>query len=311
MPSLDLPVYERTSLDNSILSTLGRCPRLAFFNYHLCRSARAKNYPINFGVAFHKFAETLEQLYINWVLEEGQELEKVKGVLFTAAFAVATAKWEDPPLEHKKSYLDLGRLSKNCKDMFERWEREKESGIFEVIGTETAFELPLPSGRNFSGRLDQPLLWNNRAWIRDWKTVSRRPKNGDYRAKYNPDHQFTGYTWGFGKLANRTIDGVLVDTYHNIKSSGPNFDRTPCSRTNSDIKQWLEFVEDGCDEWERRVESGKWPMRTAACDDWGGCYFRSCCNEGAWRDIESWLKEHTIYSVWDPMRPEREEGLPE
>ena len=308
MPSLDLPVLDRKSLDNSILSTMGRCPRLAYFNYYLCRAARAENYPINFGVAFHKFMEMLEQLYATWILGEEQDFEKVKGILYAAALAVASKDWNDPPLEHKKSYLDLSRLQKNCEEQFDRWVREKDSGVFTIIGTETAFELPLPSGRLFSGRLDQILQWNRRFWIRDWKTVSRK---GDWALKFNPDHQFTGYSWGAEHLSGQTIDGAIVDVVHNIKGSGPNFFRELCSRTKADKKQWLVWVEDSWDEWEMRVEEDRWPMRTAACDDWGGCYFRKCCREGSWRDIESWLKQHTIHSVWDPMNPEREEGLPE
>ena len=306
--TLTLPVHGRRGLDNSILSTHGRCPRLDLFNYHLCRSHRVRNYPIEYGVAYHAFRETLELLYIKWVVEDGQTLDVAMPGLYTSAFAVATKTWEDPPLEHKKGYLDLGRLRKACEESFRTWVDEKKQGFYKIVGTETAFELPLPSGRLFTGRLDQILEWNGRLWIRDFKTVGRKD---NWKLRYNPDHQFTGYVWAASQLSGRPIDGVIVDIVYNIKTKGPEFHPTLASRTQDDIDNWIEWVEYEYDNRERCIETGVWPMRTSSCNNYAGCYFRECCSLGSWRAMEEWLLERTIWSVWDPLEPEREEGLPE
>lgn len=313
MPSLSLPVLNRTRLDNSILGTLNRCPRLAFYNYYLCRSARVENYPINFGTATHTFMETLETLYMQWILEDEKGLEDCSLLLYEASCAVALKGWVDPPLEHAKSYLATDRLLETFEELFTFWKNEKNGTSFRVIGAETPFELPLPSGRMFCGKLDQLVEWNGRLWVRDWKTTSRKPskKGGGWKALYSPDHQFTGYIWASQKLSGRTVDGAIIHVVYNIKTMGPEFYPTLANRTSGDIDHWITWVEDSWDEWERRVETDSWPMNTTACGDWAGCFFRDCCGKGNWSAIERWLEERTIYSVWDPLNPEREEGLPE
>ncbi len=305
--TLSLSVHKRRGLDNSVLSTHGRCPRLDLFNYHLCRSHRVRNYPIEYGTGYHTFRETLEQLYNQWVIKEERPLDDNLILLYETAFAVATKEWEDPPLEHKKSYLDLGRLRKACEESFKMWVDEKKQGYYKIIGSETSFEIPLPSGRLFTGKMDQLLEWNGRLWIRDFKTLGRKE---DWKLKFNPDHQFTGYVWAAEQLSGRAVDGVIVDIVYNIKTKGPEFHPVLANRTAEDIENWLEWVEHEYDNRERAIETGVWPMRTSSCNDYAGCFFRTCCSLGSWKAMEEWLLEKTIWSVWDPLEPEREEGLP-
>lgn len=345
MPPISLPVLERDYLDNSILSTLGRCPRLAFYNYRLARASRNTSFPINFGNAYHTFRESLERSYMKLVLEDGMLFEDAKTLCYETAVAMALKGWEDPPLEHRKGYLDEGRLMKTFSEAYENWQTEKIQGRYKIIGTETPFCLPLPrvlchscfqwsepqreAGRwvegnrggrcphcderdlhteYFAGKLDQITVWNRQVWIRDWKTVGRKD---NWSAKYSPDHQFTGYAWAARHLSGRRITGAIIDVVYNIKTKGPEFHPTLANRTSNDIEMWLEWV-----EWEyalyRRCEAtGVWPMRTTACGDWGGCFFRDACNTGSWTSIERWLEQRTIASVWDPLHPEEEKGLPE
>lgn len=327
--SLSLPVHKRTSLDNSILSSTGRCPRLAYYNYHLCRATRTENYPINFGVAYHEFRDSLEKLYQQWVVEEGEDFDEIIDRFWSVAWSLATKTWVDPPVEHKKSYLDFSRLRSSCEEAFDVWQEEKRLGYYKVIQSETAFQLPLPRRlchecyqwttskrccnfdthqEFFTGRLDQIIEWNGRLWIRDFKTVGRKE---DWDSKFNPDHQFTGYVWAGKSLSGRAVDGVIIDIVYNIKTKGPEFHPTLANRTNDDIQNWLEWFEFEYANYRRFEATDSWPMRTSACGDYGGCFFRRCCNSGSWDSIEHWLEENTIYSVWDPLNPEREEGLPE
>lgn len=328
-----LPTITRSGYDNSILGTHGRCPRLDLYDYHLGRVGRGNNYPINFGIAYHSFRETLEKLYLKWVIEETKSIDSVKKLLYQTSWAVASKEWTDPPIEHKKSYLDLTRLEIVCEESFESWLGEKARGAMKVIATETAFDLPLPRKlcrrcwewsdpeytlclrcggplftEYFQGRFDQILEWNRRLWVRDFKTVGRRE---DWRAKFSPAHQFTGYTWAAQILSGRRIDGVIAEVVYNTKTMGPEFHPTFASRSANDIEMWLEWVEFETANRRRAEATDIWPMRTTACGDYGGCFFRECCNLGNWSSIETWLEDKTIHSVWDPLNPEREEGIPE
>lgn len=337
--SLSLPILAREAIDNSIGSTINRCPRLAFYNYALNRSPVKRDYPISFGSAYHVFREELEKLY----RADSSKLDELRRLtLFESAFAIATKGWEDPPVEHKKSYLDKTRLRETCLAVFEdSWVPEKENGYYKVISTEAPFQLELPevwrcsqwtkcdykwrtihdhSGRacpkcgaplerrRFLGRIDQVIEWNGRLWMRDFKTTGRKV---DFNKKYNPDHQFTGYTWAAQKLSGRAVDGAIIDIAYNTKTKGPEFYPTIASRSSGDIEHWLEWIHDTFDEWEARIRSGIWPMNTMACDMYGECTFRRACASGSWVAIEEELKAHTVHSVWDPLNPDDEEGLPE
>ena len=306
---LSLPVLKRTYLDNSILETVARCPRLGYFNYVINRASRGTNYPIQYGVAYHKFRETIEALYIDWVGKEGQSLDDVQKLIYTTAWAVCTKDWKDPPLEHKKSYLDIGRLERACVQSYKDWILEKQHGHYIVIGNETGFTLPLPSGRVFAGRIDQVLEWNQRLWLRDFKTIGRMDR--DLKAKFTPGHQFTGYTWAQSQLSNRAVEGVIIDVVYNIKSKGPEFHPTLATRSSFDIQLWLEWVEHEYDNYQMFWERGMWPMKTSACGDYGGCFFKKCCNSGSNSSMEQWLQDFTIESVWDTLNPEQEKGIPQ
>ena len=304
---ITLPTLERKGLDNSVLEANARCPRLALNNYHLNRAVRTINYPIQFGVAYHDFRNILEKLYIEWVMEGDKDLGQMGVMLYETSLAIATKDWEDPPLEHKKGYLDLGRLKKTFAEAFESWVEEKKANYYTIVSTEAPFELPLPSGRLLTGKIDQVLEWNGRLWIRDFKTLGRKD---DWKLKFNPNHQFTGYVWAAQQLSGRRIEGVIIDVVYNIKTKGPEFYSVTANRSAADIENWLEWVEYEYDLYENQVKTKIWPMKTSACGDYGGCYFRECCNLGSWNSMEKWLLEKTIHSVWDPLNPEREEGLP-
>jgi len=311
MPPLSLPVFRREKLDNSILSCLNRCPRLCFFNYVLNRASCGKSWPIQYGVAYHKFRETLEKLYFSWCVTDGKDLEEVSSMIYETSLAMALKDWENPPLEHTKSYLDESRITKACHMGFESWKANKISGNMKILHSEMPFELPLPSGRIFCGRMDESIEWNNRLWIGDYKTLGRKPKGGNWKGKFNPDHQFSGYVWAGQELSGRRIDGVIVSIVYNVKATGPEFHTALATRTKEDLGHWHEWVEDSYDLYERYFEKDSWPMNTTACDDWGGCFFRNCCNAGQWSAIEQWLLDNTLESHWDPLDPDKEKGLPE
>lgn len=310
MPPTSLPVFDRRSVDNSVLSTLCRCPRLTFYNYRLCRAGTKVNYPIQFGDRYHVFRDILEKVYIETVLNQERDFtDELSSQLYKLSEARALDGFNDPPLEHRRSYLDTSRLIETMRAAHDGWEDEKRRNVYTVVSTETPFEVELPSGRPFAGKIDQILEWNNRLWIRDFKTTSYKP-NTDSET-YNPDHQMTGYVWAAQQLSGRKIAGVIVDTVYNIKTKGPIFKPVLASRNSADISHWLDWVEDQYDEWVRRCEEERWPMRTTACGDYGGCFFREPCNSGDWSTIERWLKANTVESHWDPLHPEEEVGLPE
>lgn len=338
---ITLPILTREEgLDNSISGLLGRCARKTFYTYAVNRATSGRDYPISFGSAYHLYRETLEKVFRT---EIKKGINKVNWLTcFEKSRDVTLENWEDPPLEHKKSYLDRLRLTTTMEKIFPIWKEEKLSGSLIVLSSEAPFQLPLPGWlrcskwtecdyvtqemdrthcpncdvpgkrvvlkpRQFMGKIDQIVEWNKRIWMRDFKTKNRKV---DYSAAYNPNHQMTGYTWGASLLSGgRRVDGAIIDIVYNTKEKGPEFYPTLASRNEGDVLHWLEWAHDKADEWERRIRSGIWTMQTDECDRFGFCRFQRACNTGNWASIEEWLELNTIHSVWDPRNPEDEEGI--
>lgn len=305
MTKIQLPVVGREILDNSILRTFGRCPRLAFYRYVLNRAPRDRNYSTSFGAAYHKYREYLERIYQSVVSKEGDNWKKSAHKIHALALNVALKDWVDPPAEHHKSFLDRGRLQQTCEAAFEVWYQEKLRGIIQVLSVpEVAFDLTLPSGHRYGGRIDQIILWNNKLWVRDFKTTTWLPRKGSnvkaaLRDLYEPDHSFTGYVWAAQALSGRPVEGVFLEIVYNTQNHGPEIIQTLSTRTEFHINQFLEWAEFECSNWQKAMSEGKFVMRTSACNDYGGCYFRDACRLSSWNQIEQWLSENTVEENWD------------
>jgi len=61
--------------------------------------------------------------------------------------------------------------------------------------------------------------------------------------------------------------------------------------------------------WSRVEELGylAFPLRTHACNDFGGCGYREACLSGSGFEIEQWLENYTEEKHWDFTNPEGEE----
>jgi hypothetical protein len=299
--NVTLPIFDREVYDNSVVETHARCPRKFFYTYRLCRAPAGKNWPIEFGLAYHKYRELLENLYIK------DPDEAQWPVYHEAVKRLVCESYENPPLDHKREWQNVGRLDETLDKSFVRWQAEKRAGQFRVLGTETAFDLTLPSGRRFGGRLDQIVEWNNDLWFRDFKTTARM--GSTYADQFDPNNQFTGYTWGSTQLSGREVEGAIVETVYNTKTKGPEIHQHLSNRSAGQVEHWVEEMEDEIASIERHIEADVWPKRTTACGDYGGCFFRECCQQEHWHAIETWLKSKTIESHWDFMNPEGEKGV--
>ncbi len=300
MPKTSLPILHRESLDNSIIGTHGRCPRKAYYNYFLNRGHSGVSYPLKFGEAFHKYREIMISSYIESGYKWGLS-HAMAG--YQAAFDIYP---EDPPIGHKRDWQTLGRLKTTMEVATAHFMNEMQMGSRKVLYTEQPFTLSLPSGRLFGGRMDEILEWNGKLWVRDYKTTARMGPT--YGNKFDPDNQMTGYTWAARQLSGRPVAGVIIQSIYNTKTKGPEIHEFLTTRSEGIIDQWIESIEAEYDEIETHIEKDVWPMRTAACDDFGGCMFREACQFDHWKDIENWLLSNTTESVWDYTNPTEEKG---
>ena len=335
-----LPLFPPAEvLDNSTTDEYGKCPRKGFYRYGLRRGFSGKSFPIQFGLAYHKFREVVENL-----MREGDG--KMSDGVHLAGIEAALEDWEDPPMGHNYEFLDKGRFLLTTSKARTRIELEQASGDVEITRAEDSFDLELPflicrncgwaevdleaqwcprcndealskPGEDFfrarhGGRTDQFLKTHDKSRVRDFKTT--RYKGDKYEDKFSPNSQIQGYVWSGGELSGRTFDGALIETVHNTKLKGPEISQFYISFTKGQQEQWIasRMMEHSVIHmyWSRVAELGflAFPQRTSECSNFGGCGFREACQSSSGREIENWLDNYTIESHWDFTDPGKEES---
>jgi hypothetical protein len=330
---VSLPIFPPGEVtDNSTRQEYIRCMRKGFYRYGMRRGFEGRNFPIQYGLAYHKYREAVEDymrehdcLMSNEVQDHGLE--------------AAQKDWEDPPLGHRHEYLDLPRLYMACQMARKRIEVEQQSGSIRVMRSEDSFDLELPftvcsecgwasleqasecqvckGGKHIrlrhGGRVDQFIEFNNGLYIRDWKTTGYKSKY--YEKKFDPSSQIQGYVWAGSNLSGRKFNGALIETVYNTKTKGPEITQHYVDFSSGQMEQWLvsqmmheQFIRTA---WSRIEELGylAFPQNTDSCTSMGLCPFRDACLMGSGREIDSWLENFTIYSHWDFMNPDEEESL--
>jgi hypothetical protein len=329
--------------DNSTNTEYGRCPRRGFYRYGLRRSFAGVSYPIQFGLAYHKYREFIE--------DEMAEREcDLTDFIHEAAISEATDGFQQPHVEHRHAHNNLARLNKSFELARSRVTREKESGKILVMKSEDSFDLELPfvqcpnCGRTeligdgtswddpesdkscdycngeedmvrsrHGGRVDQFIRMVsliNGEFVKDFKTTGRMGKK--YDLKFEPNSQMQGYIWSKEELSGKPCDGILVETLYNTKSEGPKIFQTWKSFSDGQQEQWMAslMVEKQMIQlmWSRVEELGylAFPQRTNACTDFGGCGYREACLSGSAFEIEQYLKNDTIEKEWDFTAPDKE-----
>jgi hypothetical protein len=321
--------------DNSIRAEYVGCMRRGFYKYGLRRAFSGKNYPIQYGLAYHKYREVVENAMREKDLKMCHEIHDI-------GLNAATKGWEDPPIGHRYEYLDLPRLYLGLQMARKRIELEQASGSIKVTRSEDSFDLELPfqvcqscgwailDGDDYNhcpmcrdhppnltrarhgGRIDQFIEFNNGLYVRDWKTTGYKSKHQD--KKYDPNSQIQGYVWAGSQLSGRRFNGALIETVYNTKTKGPEVFQHYVDFSNGQMDQWVasqmmyeQFIRTA---WSRVKELGylAFPQNTNACTAMGLCPYRDACLMGSGREIDNWLDNYTIYSHWDFMDPDKEEA---
>lgn len=306
---VSLPVHEPEVFDNSMVEAHSRCPRKFFYRYALRRAPIGNNFPINFGIAYHKYREEIDKKIIEL------DLKEVPSELHQLIASEIVADYEDPPIGHKKEFLNRGRLLETLNLAFERINFDLSTGSIELIQTEQSFQVHLTDEENFGGRIDRVVLWNGRVWTWDHKTTSRM--GATFPKKFDVNNQMSGYTYAGGILASADPAGIIIEAVYNTKTKGPEIERFTSSRTKGQLVQWRETmiaeIADIRRNFKKTPEMGylAWPQRTGACEDFGGCFFKEACKSPHAGSIEHWLDNFTQESEWDfndPDKSRREGG---
>jgi len=329
---IKLPMFPPDEvMDNSTVSECARCPRRYLYRYGLRRGFTGTNFPIQFGLAYHKYREVIEEL----MLEKDCDLTDE---IHDEAVGFATDGFVQPTPEHKHAHNDLARIYASMTLARERVTREREQGKIVVTKSEDSFDLELPFvicedcgytslvlttrdacpkcegilvQARHGGRVDQfirMVTLEKGEFVKDFKTTGQMGKQ--YDLKFEPNSQMQGYVWSKEELSGVSCDGVLIETLYNTETKGPEIHQTFKSFSQGQQESWMAslMMERQMIQlmWSRVEELGylAFPQRTQACNDFGGCGYREACLAGGSFEIEQWLKNYTEEQHWDFTNPD-------
>lgn len=153
------------------------------------------------------------------------------------------------------------------------------------------------------GHLDRLVELGDLHYVLDRKTTKNTITGNSswgFFAKYNPDNQMTGYTYGSRVALSMPVAGVIIDAAQ-IAKGFSRFERGFTMRTEGQLNEWRNDFVDLVIRFEGYAKRGYWPMNDTACDDYGGCVFRGICSKDP-AVREAYLRADFVKQPWDPLK---------
>lgn len=300
----NLPRVESVAPDSTMIQELHFCPTAYFFRHVLGYDSKDRPIYFLFGSCIHKFAEELDNLW----LKGNRDYD----YCFAMALQAAFREWgntKDPEDGTDYAHLTRGRLTTNCKLLWEDWKKEREAGSIVVIATEQLFCVQTPDEEFRAGKIDRKIKFGTKVIPWDYKTTKYRWEY--YKNMIFPSHQFAGYVYGLARLAG-------WDSSPENKVDPPDklaikviINEPPTKKDPRPPSTQLEFIpynEEQLIEYELREintnrelkiyrETDVWPQRTRNC--WKCKYKRICSKLTNEKSIEYELKTQYVFSPWD------------
>ncbi len=295
--------YEPKIKDSHAIQQVKVCPRKYFLQIVLAFQSKEKPPYFEWGTAYHKFRETLEREYgFGHNKPKVYDPDKARES-FTVATNVGVNYWRkngrDQDVNSKYGYMTTNRLMQSFVAAFKHWETEKKQGRIEVIAIEQAFNVKLEDGSYTSGRADQIIRWNGKAWGRDFKTSSQDREF--FSRRLEPNDQFTRYTVAEGKLTGEIVQGQFIEVLYNAKSTknkenGPEVYTLTTSRTAYQLAQFEKEQATINDVLEVYRKNDVWPQHESSCPF---CPFHSVCTKPTEAGMMAQLEAHFDIRPWD------------
>jgi PD-(D/E)XK nuclease superfamily len=248
--------------------------------------------PLTFGGAIHKALDELWKQY----REHGKYTDVQKAVdIFKGNYT------EDTKRDDKRTHR-LGEW------MITNYAMTYAHQPFKILKVEQAFEIPLPNGNNFIGRIDKIVDWDGAIWVIDHKTTSELGPS--YGRSVELSGQFTGYVWAARQLGYKNCVGVIADVLlvaKGVLESSSRARLTPFARfdayrTDSQIEEWSRNCGLAQDEISKCESANTWPMDgllSGLCTYYSECPYARICLESP-EVRHKIIKSDYNVSHWDP-----------
>lgn len=163
---------------------------------------------------------------------------------------------------------------------------------------ELSFSFEVTQDIVFCGHLDRGVTYAGGKYVMDQKTTGGTI--GPYFFnQFKPDVQMSMYTYAGQVILDSPIRGVIIDGAQ-IAVGFSRFERGFTYRTKDELDEWMASVLETIYRTRHYSEMGQFPMNLTACNNYGGCPFKSICGASP-KNREEIIRQEFKPKVWDPI----------
>ena len=286
------------ALDSSMVGTYLSCPQKFYLEYILGLKPKGEKVALTYGTLWHE------------VMEEWFETQSVDKCVEIIQGNIATFSIHDQKNRTAQRMLeDFAAYILNY---------QAEDSRSEILALEQGFDLELPNGTRYTGRMDQVRLnkISRSRGVFDHKTTTFFTKN--YFDNFELGIQLKGYIWALTQLMpTEPVDTATLDVYHILKNETKWYRRAFTYRPAL-INEWVSNICHITDQiWNlvdnHLLDPAAWFMNGGQrCSDYGGCQFVMVHQLPPERKNRERLLSHEFeVRRWDPITHGQDVQKPE
>lgn len=320
LPPLPL-VNGALMIDNSFLESFTACPRKSEYSSLLKRVPSSDQPALNFGSGLHL---ALEQRYKT---AKNESITKDQEEIICKQLNYYFAQNPQPDEDHRNANFAV--------ELFKRYNTRYSVEPFklltkpdESVATELEFAVPLfeyhfpfgPPGHIvpviYTGRIDLPVVWDDRVIIMDHKTTSAL---GDFYfegQKVSP--QYEGYVWVWNQIfpdnpaSGYCINAIRTKSMPAKPTKGWDAWWEECFARHKEyikpgqLEEWRNNTINHVEEFFWHYQRGYMPQRKKSCTMFGRCAYFDVCYQPMNQRGFHLQSDNFTDSTWSPLKNKNE-----
>lgn len=285
--------------DSTSLKLFMECPRKYYYSMIRQIAPRGRSVHLLFG---GHYATALEHFYKHRAL--GLDIDEA--LLLVVREAMINT-WDTeanepvPFLDTKKTRFNLIRTIVWYVDTF----AEENIGGIQTYhlsdgkpAVELSFTLDLDEEFLLCGHLDRVVDYGGSLFVMDQKTTGGTVSSYFFD-QFNPDVQMTLYAFAGQVVLKSPVAGVIIDAAQ-IAQGFSRFERGFTYRSPEQLEEFLANTKHIIAQAQSYTSLRVFPMNTTACNNYGGCPFKSLCTSPP-KHREKVIAAEYTEKVWDPL----------
>lgn len=149
----------------------------------------------------------------------------------------------------------------------------------------------------YGGIFDGLVEFSGSVYILEHKTTSMM--GSYYFNQFKPNNQVSGYVWAAGLMSGQRVGGAIINAIGIYKASATKFEREITTRSPDAVAEWLNNLHWKCEMIQEAQRTGRWPMFTQSCTQYGLCEFHSVHVLNTQNERDKMLDQQFVRDRWN------------